>query len=327
MRFFIITFLIVVSWVTSFAQQRIDVVDGGFTDGESGYTTVEVNNQIKSSAFVVIQSTEKLSYTISGVVITDEEMKRSVDGDGIYVDTLCFYVNEVDSKRRLTLFAKGFPSEMIELNMLPKTTYTYMVIVPDSGTEIEEEEAESYEGIMAQGVVAFNSGKFDYAEKIFERACQIKESDEAFGYLSLSQYRQANILNKKYFYPKAIEASEKALKLNSENYLANVVLGAATYCKTSYKYKPSILYQGEERAERNRQWKLGHETAINHLQKALRLAEEYFIEDGFYGVDVNYEIAMAYYYLRDYSSARSYFAKVTRAYMLKAEKMLEIINK
>lgn len=305
-RHFAISALFTFISLLSSAQQRVDVIDSGSKSDGSGYTTKEVNGEMRASALVVIQSTAKLNYSVMGVTITNEEMKRSVDSDGIYTDTLYFYVNDFDSRRKLMLFAQGFPSETIDLNMKPNTTYSYMVIAPNNGADVVEEVVESYESLMLQGKMAVDNEQFEYAEKIFDRALQIKESDEVFAYIALSQYRQANTLNKKHFYPTTIENSKKAIALNSENYIANVVCGAATVYRTSYKYK-----LGKSTAEKKRIRNDGCESAIAHLQAALTYSKSHDIAMGSYGLDLYYELGQAYYLYGDYPLAEAYLGEVT----------------
>lgn len=222
MRIFLTVILTLLCYITTSAQQKIEIIDDGSKNESGDYTQKEINGEMRSSALVIIQSTVKLNYTVMGIAIAEEDLKHSINRDGIYVDTIYFYVNDFDSRRRLMIYAEGYPSEEISLNMIPNNSYSYMVIGPNVIDEPVEEEEVDVDKLITQAKLALEQFNYEYAELLYTKILKSKESDDIYANLANSQYQQANI-NKESLYDKAIVNADKALALNPNNYLANLI--------------------------------------------------------------------------------------------------------
>lgn len=245
------TFLFLICALSSYAQQRINVLKNDETLGGNIYPIKNINGEDRIASLVAITSSVKLSYKVMSILIPDERMnyidlKSAVDADGLFLDMLYFYTNVNTSKQKLVLYADGYPNEAIELNLQSKTTYNFMVIEPEGGVTYIDESSETYNGLVNQGINALKSKNYEYAEKLFQRATTKDTTDIVLSYLALSQYYQAHPLYRKSFYSKAIKNATEALELNNSNFLANLILGVALKNRyTSYSYAP---FMGERRS-------------------------------------------------------------------------------
>lgn len=290
-----------------FAQYRLDIIDGGVIEGGNDYRRKEVNFEERGSAIVVIQSTTALSYElVPKDAIPDEDISSIVDSDGIYVDSIYFFVNDMDSRVRLTIYAKGYPSELLELNMMESNTYNYMVMEPEgASTEVEEsaDVEESAESLITVGDLALSSSQYPYAEEVYGRALTYAETPEIYAKLALAHYRQAGVYSGRSHYPKAIEFAGKALDLDPDNYIANIVMGLSLRYQASYKYR-SITRDSNYKANvelRNDMYR----DVIKHLTHAISLGEQ----SPYVDFDLDYELGVSNYMLRDYPTALSLFEK------------------
>lgn len=224
--------------ITLFAQQRIDIIDNGSKSDKGVYYIKEVDGNMRTSALVVIQSTEKLEYATNKFIPHFEaETTHSVDSDGIHEYKLHFYANEVMSKGILTLFAQGFPSENIKLDLKPNTTYSYIIIAPEVIAQEESSDVD-IDQLREAAAQAMEQLQFEYAEKLYGKLAEREQTDTAFANLADAQFKQAKLGNK--FYLKAIASANKALSINPDNSMATLIAGV------SYAKEASIMSFGNE---------------------------------------------------------------------------------
>lgn len=208
----------------AFSQQKLQVNEGDKLSQSNLSRIKTIDGEQRRSAQVVIQSSVQLRYTVMDLPIAQEDISSGVDRYGIYTDTIYFYVNEIDSKRVISIFAKDYPMESVSLNMMPEVTYNFLIIEPEGVVEVVD--GETYESLIDKGTKAIQDTQYDLAVVIFDRALKKDSTDVALANISLAQYHQGS-MSSQTFYKNAIENANRALQINAKNYLANLVIGKA----------------------------------------------------------------------------------------------------
>lgn len=86
-------------------------------------------NGSATSSRVIIQSNLALEYTTNFGDIPRENIASGIVNE-LNVDTLYFFLDPNDNKRRLTISCQGYASEIIPLQLMSKTTYNYVIFDP-----------------------------------------------------------------------------------------------------------------------------------------------------------------------------------------------------
>lgn len=84
------------------------------------------------SARVIVESKLLLTYKSNMNDLNSATIQRG-SSHGINADTLYFFVNPSDNKRRITITATGYPSVVLPFTFSPKETYRYIVF--DAATQ------------------------------------------------------------------------------------------------------------------------------------------------------------------------------------------------
>ncbi len=84
------------------------------------------------SARVIVESKLYLTYKSNMNDLNGSTINRG-NNNGINTDTLYFFPNAADNKRRITITAKGYPSVVLPFTFSPKETYRYIVF--DAATQ------------------------------------------------------------------------------------------------------------------------------------------------------------------------------------------------
>ncbi len=277
--------LLLLAITTTYAQQRLEIVNGGTIDSTTGYLQREVDGELRSCAIINIQSTTELKYEIMGQLVASEDLLQSIDPQGVHIDNIYVYVNEFDSNRRLTIYAESYPSQIVDLSLEPNVTYSYMVIEPISSVvQTIEEQGESYDTLMAKGKFALKSAQYELAIELFERSLALQPNAEAYAYLSLMQYLKvkdsATAVSRN-----AVENAEKAYALDPSSYIVNAACGLALSQYKLGRYSESIKYFNDA-------------LTINDIEGSLELV----------GIDIYYRLGLTYEYLKDYENALKYLS-------------------
>lgn len=104
------------------ANAQIMEIKGG---RDSKSISTRMHSGIPSSR-VIIQSNLSLEYNTNMGEIAKENIGSGIV-NGLNVDTLYFYLDSKDNHRRLVISSHGYAPERIDLELLPKFTYRYVI--------------------------------------------------------------------------------------------------------------------------------------------------------------------------------------------------------
>ncbi|MFI3292100.1 MAG: hypothetical protein SNG27_01635 [Rikenellaceae bacterium] len=141
---------------TTSAQQL--ELDGGKVDKS---VSTKTNADDVASTRVIFYSNIKVNYKVN-MGIAQEDIVSGVY-NGMMVDTLYFFLNEMDCKRIIDVSAEGFMPASIEIIWMPKATYKYTVIDPSSG-------GSEYSHLLDSGNKASAEHKYEIAAGFYKQA-------------------------------------------------------------------------------------------------------------------------------------------------------------
>lgn len=142
--------------MTLSAQKKLEAEGGK----EEKSVSIKMKDN-KPSSRIIIESTYPLVYKSNMGDVSVENIARGV-ANGINVDTIYFYLNADDNKRVITISSDGYSSVKLNVQLLPKETYRYLVFDPN--------EKYTYQGNYDKGVEFFVMGNYVEALKSFTNA-------------------------------------------------------------------------------------------------------------------------------------------------------------
>ncbi len=147
---------------------------------------MSVSTKVKSdvpSSRLIVSSAIQLNYTTNMSEIDADDIYHGVV-NGMYSDTIYFYLTPDDCKRRVSFMAEGYPTETASFVLLAKETYKCLVFDPNTKTTevaLSKKSAE-WQFRMAQN---FDFGRDDFEQDQNEAVRWYKQAAEQ-GY-SLAQ--------------------------------------------------------------------------------------------------------------------------------------------
>ncbi len=123
-----------------------------------------------ASSRVIIQSNVKLSYSTN----MGDDLEGNIGSgelNGLLVDTLYFFMDPFDTRRRLIISAEGFVEERIDVDLTPKATYSYVIINPTVG-------GSEYSQLLDSAKEASKSHKYSVASGIYTQALSAEGAPE-----------------------------------------------------------------------------------------------------------------------------------------------------
>lgn len=151
--------LVFLSFIGSSALAQKLEVKGGQDETS---VSIRMKNDVPSSR-VIIQSPLDLNYRSNMNDLGPEDVVRA-QANKMNVDTLYFYTDPQNCKRRVTVSADGYASEVLSFTFKPKQTYNYLIFDASSAGGVGSLEDPESQYTMAQNF-DFGEGGFGKSDK------------------------------------------------------------------------------------------------------------------------------------------------------------------